>query len=297
MPDEPQVAANGFFGKLPARGDFVSRGLPRGFTDPLDKWLSALTQSLTSDAETRSLYDSFRIRFIATPGLCGELGWQGVIVPSHDKAGRQYPLAWAFRTRKQSSHFLDYFALQEAYFKFEEALAMSIQHLANTEDIEDLLQIFARKVEQVLSPHSTFEPDLRHENEKPELAVTTTGSQKDIHQLTLRLNDAALLEAIGSYSYFSIGTDHGSDIVCHLSNYLPDCDTIKQALANLSEGEKQQDVQEADNAIDDDDLDDTCNSPIMPETSIVEKTAEKSDNPVTQLVQKTEKDDEDFPWD
>jgi len=36
----------GFFGKLPSRGDFVSRYLPKSFLEPWDNWLqTAIAQS------------------------------------------------------------------------------------------------------------------------------------------------------------------------------------------------------------------------------------------------------------
>ena len=35
----PTGSTTGFFGKLPARGDFVRAGLTRGFIEPWDSWL------------------------------------------------------------------------------------------------------------------------------------------------------------------------------------------------------------------------------------------------------------------
>ena len=43
----------GFYGKLPARGDFVRVGLPRDFTEPWDGWLQSViagSRSLMGDA-------------------------------------------------------------------------------------------------------------------------------------------------------------------------------------------------------------------------------------------------------
>ncbi len=41
-PSDPAAPAIpvGFFGKLPARGDFVRQGLPRSFTDTWDAWVA-----------------------------------------------------------------------------------------------------------------------------------------------------------------------------------------------------------------------------------------------------------------
>ena len=40
MSGAPQAAIGGIYGKLPAFGDFVRRGLPSAFVRPWDEWLS-----------------------------------------------------------------------------------------------------------------------------------------------------------------------------------------------------------------------------------------------------------------
>lgn len=91
-------ASVGFFGKVPALGDFVSRRLPRQFIDPWDQWLQA---SLRSSQETlgENWLSSFLVsplwRFALSPGLCGPSAWAGVMMPSVDRVGRYYPLTLA----------------------------------------------------------------------------------------------------------------------------------------------------------------------------------------------------------
>ena len=80
------------FGKLPAHGDFVTRGLTAGERDTLDDWL---TRSL-DEARVRlgehyeSIYDRAPPwRFAAH----GRQGWTaGVMVLSVDRVGRRYPV-------------------------------------------------------------------------------------------------------------------------------------------------------------------------------------------------------------
>jgi type VI secretion system protein ImpM len=68
----------GFFGKLPAAGDFVSRRPPPGFVRFWDRWASRHLVPRLADA------------------LCFLLpGFAGVAVPSADRAGRRFPLALA----------------------------------------------------------------------------------------------------------------------------------------------------------------------------------------------------------
>jgi type VI secretion system protein ImpM len=76
------------FGKLPAHGDFVSRGLAAEERDALDAWLSA---SL-NDARERC-GDAFEALFDAAPAWRFADGARaGVLAASMDKAGRRFPL-------------------------------------------------------------------------------------------------------------------------------------------------------------------------------------------------------------
>ncbi len=91
----PSVAVPGFFGKLPACGDFVSRQLPRSFLDPWDQWLQAAIfhsrQQLGEDWLACYLRSPLW-RFLLSAGLCGQLAHAGVLMPSVDRVGRYYPL-------------------------------------------------------------------------------------------------------------------------------------------------------------------------------------------------------------
>jgi len=93
----PAVIA-GFYGKLPARGDFVRSGLPRDFTDPWDAWLAqAIAGSRTrmGDDWLPAFLEAPVWRFVLAPGLCGERAVLGLVLPSVDHAGRYFPLTFA----------------------------------------------------------------------------------------------------------------------------------------------------------------------------------------------------------
>jgi len=89
----------GWFGKIPSTGDFITRGLPRSFLGPWDQWLS----SELSQAQ-RSLGDLWAESYRRAPPSCFALGekvidarvWSGVLVPSFDRVGREFPLTLAF---------------------------------------------------------------------------------------------------------------------------------------------------------------------------------------------------------
>ncbi len=95
---DPTHAAIGYFGKVPARGDFVRAGLPASFIGPWDTWLrAALAQAsgrLGGAWQARFLRCPVW-RFALAPGVCDAEGWMGVLASSADGVGRLYPLTVA----------------------------------------------------------------------------------------------------------------------------------------------------------------------------------------------------------
>jgi type VI secretion system protein ImpM len=85
----------GWFGKLPSAGDFVFRRIPRSLLDALDSWLSR------GLADYRvAMPNDWRTHFAAAaPWNCaipacvgGGTTLIGLIVPSRDRVGREFPL-------------------------------------------------------------------------------------------------------------------------------------------------------------------------------------------------------------
>lgn len=75
----------GFFGKMPAAGDFVARSLPPGVRPALDRWLSAhLALIAPEDWPEEGL--RARLTLAGQPAVLA-------LVPSGDRLGRVYPLA------------------------------------------------------------------------------------------------------------------------------------------------------------------------------------------------------------
>ena len=91
----PGLVTVGFYGKLPARGDFVRAGLPRDFTDPWDDWLQSViagSRALMGDAWLPAFLEAPVWRFRPAAGMCGARAALGLMLPSVDKAGRYFPL-------------------------------------------------------------------------------------------------------------------------------------------------------------------------------------------------------------
>ncbi|WP_119459020.1 type VI secretion system-associated protein TagF [Rhodospirillaceae bacterium SYSU D60014] len=95
--DNPQ-AGPGFYGKLPARGDFMTRRLPRPFIEPWDAWLQAAISCSREQlgADWLPAYLTCPVwHFVLGPGLCGDHVAAGVLMPSVDRVGRYFPLVLA----------------------------------------------------------------------------------------------------------------------------------------------------------------------------------------------------------
>ncbi|CAM3826934.1 type VI secretion system-associated protein TagF [Parendozoicomonas haliclonae] len=89
---------SGFYGKLPAHGDFIDRGLPVGFINGWDQWLQ---QSVSASREQygESWLDIYLTspiwRFALTAGVIDNRAWAGILVPSVDRVGRYFPITIA----------------------------------------------------------------------------------------------------------------------------------------------------------------------------------------------------------
>ena len=82
--------ATGFYGKIPATGDFVSRGLPGDFVRSWDRWVAVHLAPLQLSG---AWPEHVGLRFILGPDASGPMA--GVALPGRDKAGRRFPLTVA----------------------------------------------------------------------------------------------------------------------------------------------------------------------------------------------------------
>jgi type VI secretion system protein ImpM len=94
-----------WYGKLPARGDFVGRGLPPRWRRDWDTWLQRgliVAARTLHDSALRERLGAFAPwRYLALPAP-GEV-WCGIIAPSQDRVGRAFPLTLAERLTSPAS--------------------------------------------------------------------------------------------------------------------------------------------------------------------------------------------------
>jgi type VI secretion system protein ImpM len=88
----------GIYGKLPAHGDFVDRGLPVSFIKQWDQWLQqafAASGECLGKGWLTTYLTSPIWRFVQSEGVIDGRGWAGILVPSVDSVGRYFPLTLA----------------------------------------------------------------------------------------------------------------------------------------------------------------------------------------------------------
>jgi type VI secretion system protein ImpM len=100
MPGEPFGAGShgGFYGKLPGRADFVMRGLPETFLTPLGDWFErclAAGRAALGPRWSDVYLTSPAWQFALSAGLAGRQAAVGVLVPSLDRSGREFPFVVA----------------------------------------------------------------------------------------------------------------------------------------------------------------------------------------------------------
>lgn len=94
MPD--RALSNWLFGKMPAHGDFVARGIDAPTRDALDLWLTAEMERAQA-----AWGESFEPRYDAAPvwhfvDADAEGHWiGGILCASTDRVGRRFPLMFA----------------------------------------------------------------------------------------------------------------------------------------------------------------------------------------------------------
>ena len=120
----------GFFGKVLSHGDFVTRRLPVAFTRPWDDWLQGMlraSQQALGPTWLTTYLNSPIWRFALAPGICGELAWAGVLMPSVDRVGRHFPLTVAAATVNSNGtvSLFDWMAEEGAWYDQIETLALS----------------------------------------------------------------------------------------------------------------------------------------------------------------------------
>jgi len=118
----------GWYGKIPATGDFITRRMPPAFSEAWDRWLqSAIAGSRERlGGRWRDTFLSMPIwRFVLSPGMLTPNAWAGIMAPSVDAVGRYFPLALASALPSASLNIFATLTAAESWYDDIETIALS----------------------------------------------------------------------------------------------------------------------------------------------------------------------------
>ncbi|PBB23652.1 MULTISPECIES: type VI secretion system-associated protein TagF [unclassified Mesorhizobium] len=115
----------GFYGKMPATGDFVTRRLPADFVRGWDRWLA---QHIVPLFGLETWPQHIALRFLSGPGSFGAAA--GIVLQSADRVGRQFPLSIVARLDEAPLKL----AYADAWFENIEKAAFAAQRGEMTPD-------------------------------------------------------------------------------------------------------------------------------------------------------------------
>lgn len=147
--------APGWYGKLPAIGDFASRRLPPAFIEVWDAWL----QSCLSASQIRlgerwldAYLNSPIWRFNLAPGVADASAWAGVLMPSVDSVGRYFPLTVACAVPPEPDPTLELLLAHWWYEELEKLALLALESALSPE-------AFDQHLHSVAPPRAAIERD------------------------------------------------------------------------------------------------------------------------------------------
>ena len=136
----------GFYGKLPSAGDFVTRRLPHDFVQVWDRWLARHVVPLIG---TTLWEESTPLRFISGPKSFGPAA--GIVVASHDRVGRRFPLSIVALLPAASAAFVGH---ADHWFAALESLAADAHEGLSSDELDSRLSA----LHIALDSHDESEP-------------------------------------------------------------------------------------------------------------------------------------------
>lgn len=188
----------GFFGKLPAHGDFIYRDLPSSFVNLWDSWLQGFigsSQEQLGDQWLDIYLTSPIWRFAFSDGVIDQFCWAGILLPSVDRVGRYFP--FSIIRRFPAGSCMSELLSQDAWFELLEQDALKA--LDGQMNIDELLESINKHQPASIASyqHNTLIP-----NSWGSQAEVPFGSDSQ-GRPALQLLDALLKNSLSSYSLWS----------------------------------------------------------------------------------------------
>jgi len=195
----------GVYGKLPMYGDFIHRNLPSAFITPWDEWLQlyiAGSSELIGDGWLDIYLTSPVWHFVFSPGVIDANSWAGIVMPSVDQVGRNYPFSVVLPLPSISNP-LEFIALQHASW-FDSVEALARQALEEQCQVDELVDALSRIENNFTISHvktgKTMQSNI--------VQINMTEEERRPVSVYAHLLESILSKSMKSYSLW---TTHGSE--------------------------------------------------------------------------------------
>lgn len=128
----------GAFGKIPALGDFFRIGVAASFVEPWDQWLQAGivgVRTALGEHWDRCFMQAPIWRFTLSAGLAGPAPAQGVVMPSVDRVGRQFPLTLVAPLAGGRSALMEHFTAEPRFQALEDIALDALDDAMTREEL------------------------------------------------------------------------------------------------------------------------------------------------------------------
>lgn len=154
-------AIPGWYGKLPSLGDFATRRLSMEFVKRWDDWLQDVLPASRA-ALGEGWLDAYLTmpiwRFALLPGLIGQSGWAGVLMPSVDRVGRHFPLTLAMALPSNAAAAYAVFEGAEWFADLEDTALSVLDPTRSADDLDGALVQCALAVRPAAEPDGAAGP-------------------------------------------------------------------------------------------------------------------------------------------
>lgn len=169
----------GFYGKLPARGDFISGRVPATFKNTWDDWAQQLVTACKTIANenTSEVWHKLPVyRFYLSPGIAGDNAWVGVTLPSQDSVGRLFPFCIA---RDINANLQAPRAMNDHAEFFNEIESQITALFAGELEFDLLTQTLESLDQKIVVDDTSTSPLLSRQSEEPALSIKLSGGLSD----------------------------------------------------------------------------------------------------------------------
>jgi type VI secretion system protein ImpM len=196
LPTKDAGPVLGWYGKLPATGDFVSRRVPSTFIARWDAWLQRGMTALRDavPGSWQSTYDSAAVWNALLPaGIVSPNVSVAIMAPSHDRVGRRFPFCVVVSLPPRGTALDRFISLPDFCARASEAASACVRHAVALDEIDRRFTLLiADSVREDAGDSSDTAAGAGETSPASDIADVLGEAAVDLDAATLPMNAAAL---------------------------------------------------------------------------------------------------------